>query len=289
MMPRYAEADNADIGTEASSGAASRQATDSFAALYWAFPTPPYRRPKVKYRTRKAFDNTGRRAHLCSDQMETKVLEALRTLSAPTVANVIELFNVRPRNQGFMSPEIQCLFPELGVMVGYSVTARFAAKQPAGHPALRYDCWKYILEIPEPRVVVMQDMDQPPGVGAFFGEVMANVHTRLGCVGLVTNGHVRDLDEVRALRFHVFAGGVCVSHAYVHLLEFGTPVEVGGLTVRSGDLLHADKHGVLVLPKEIAAEVPKAAAQVAEREQRIIAHCQSPDFSLEELQKLCES
>ena len=215
-------------------------------------------------------------------------LEALRKLSTPTVANAIELFNVRPRNQGFMSPEIRCLFPDLGVMVGYAVTARFAARQPGSRPAPRHDFWKRILETPEPRVVVLQDLDHPPGVGAYFGEVQTNVHRRLGCVGVVTNGHVRDLDEVRALNFHYFAGGVCVSHAYVHLTDFGSPVPVGGMTIQPGDLIHADKHGVLVVPREIVRDIPKAAVQVTEREQRIIAHCQSPVFSLEELKKLFE-
>ncbi len=221
--------------------------------------------------------------------MDQKTLEALRALSTPTVSNAIELFNVRPRNQGFMSPEIRCLFPDLGVMVGHAVTMRFAAKQPPPRPGSRYESWKHILEAPAPRVLVMQDMDQPPGVGAYFGEVMSTIHQRLGCVGVVTNGHVRDLDEVRALGFHFFAGGVCVSHAYVHLLDFATPVKVGGLVVHPGDVIHADKHGVLVVPKEIAGEIPPAAAKVAEREQRILAHCHSPDLSLEELKKLLES
>ncbi|MEK7683791.1 MAG: RraA family protein [Verrucomicrobiota bacterium] len=215
-------------------------------------------------------------------------LEALRKLSTPTVSNAVEQFHARPRNQGFMSPDIRCLFPDLGVMVGYAVTAHFVAEQPASRTVSRHDFWKHVLEIPEPRVLVFQDMDQPPGVGAYFGEVQSNIHRRLGCVGVVTNGHVRDLDEVQALGFHYFAAGVCVSHAYVHLLDFGLPVKVGGTIVRPGCLLHADQHGVLVVPKEIAHEIPKAAAQVVEHEQRIIAHCQSPDFSLEELRKLTE-
>jgi len=210
-------------------------------------------------------------------------------LTTPTVSNAIELFNVRPRNQGYMSPEVHCLFPDLGVMVGHAVTVRFAAEQPATRAGSRYESWKYILESPEPRVLVLQDMDQPPGAGAFIGEVMATIHQRLGCVGAVTNGHVRDLDEVRALGFHFFAAGVCVSHAYVHLLDFGTAVKVGGLVVHTGDLIHADKHGVLVVPKEIAHKIPEAAAKVAEREQRMIGHCKSPDFSLEELKRLYES
>lgn len=210
-------------------------------------------------------------------------------LSTPTVANAIELFNVRPRNQGYMSPEIRCLFPDFGVMVGHAVTVRFAAGQPATKPGSRYASWKYILDTPGPRVLVLQDRDQPPGAGAFIGEVMTTIHQRLGCVGAVTNGFVRDLDEVRGLGFHFFAAGVCVSHAYVHLLDFGTPVKVGGQVVQTGDLIHADKHGVLIVPGEIAEGVPKAAAQVAEREHRLIAHCKSPDFSIEELKRLYES
>ena len=215
-------------------------------------------------------------------------LEALRKLSTPTVSNAVETFNLRPRNQGFLSPEIRCLFPDLGVMVGYAVTGRFAANQPGTQPASRLDFWKRTLEIPEPRVVVLEDLDRPPGVGAYFGEVQTSIHRRLGCIGVVTNGHVRDLDEVHALGFHYFAGGVCVSHAYVHLVDFGTPVRVGGTVVHSGDVIHADKHGALIVPAEIAAEIPAAAAAIAAREQSLIAHCRSPAFSPEELKRLME-
>ena len=221
---------------------------------------------------------------LAPDQMD-----ALRKLSTPTVSNAIELFNLRQRNHGFMSPAIRCLFPDLGVMAGFAVTARFAANQPGARPASRYDSWKKVQEIPEPRIMVMEDIDQPPGVGAYFGEVQTNIHRRLGCIGVVTNGHVRDLDEVHALGFHYFAGGVCVSHSYVHLVDFGLPVKIGGASVHSGDLIHADKHGVLVVPKEIAGDIPAAAAQVADGEHRIISHCRSPDFSLEELNRLVQN
>lgn len=221
--------------------------------------------------------------------LSTTDLEALQKISTPTVSNAVELFNLRPRNEGFMSPEIRSLFPDLGVMVGYAVTARFGAEQPATKPTSRYDLWKRIVEIPEPRVMVMQDLDYPPGVGAYFGEVQSTIHKRLGCVGVVTNGHVRDLDEVHPMGFHYFAGGVCVSHAYVHLIDFGGPVKVGGVIVRTGDLIHADKHGVLIVPPGIVRDIPQAAAKVAEREQTIIGHCKSPNFSLEELKRIYES
>lgn len=241
-------------------------------------------------RQSNAFDTLGGLIFSTPVMTPAKVdLEALRALSTPTVSNAVELFNVRARNQGFMSPEVRCLFPDLGVMVGYAVTARFAADQPPARPTSRAELWKYVLTIPEPRVLVFQDLDQPPGVGAYFGEVQTTIHKRLGCIGAVTNGHVRDLDEVHAMGFHYFAGGVCVSHAYVHLIDFGVPVKVGGTVVKAGDLIHADKHGVLIVPNEFAARVPEAAAKVCQREQRIIGYCKSPDFTIDGLKAIYES
>jgi regulator of RNase E activity RraA len=213
-------------------------------------------------------------------------LEALRQFDAPTVANAIETFNVRPRNTGFMSPEVRCMFPDLGVMVGYACTAIIAADhQPPAQPKTsRQDWWRKVLETPTPRVVVMQDSDTQP-VGSFWGEVQGNIHKALGCVGLVTNGGVRDLDEVRALGFHFFASTVLVSHAYVHLVEIDVPVSVGGLVVYPGDLIHADKHGVQVIPIDIAPQLPEAVAKITARERRIIEVCQSPDFSIDKLMR----
>jgi len=216
-------------------------------------------------------------------------LEELHRLSTPTVSNAVEVFNLRPRNEGFVSPEIRCLFPELGVMVGYAVTARYAAREKPSNPGSRYEFWNYIMQFPEPRVVVMEDLDRPVGVGAYFGEVQTTIHKRLGCAGVVTNGHVRDLDEVRPMGFHYFAGGVCVSHAYVHLVDFGTPVTIGGLTVNSGDIMHGDKHGVMVVPARAAGEITSAAKTIAERERRIMDCCAAPDFSLEKLKQAYES
>ncbi len=215
-------------------------------------------------------------------------LEVLRQINTPTISNAIETFDLRPRNQGYMSPEVRCLFPDLGVMVGYAVTARMMAEQPAveGQEASRFDYWDYILTIPAPRIAVIQDLDQPPAIGSFWGEVNANIHRALGCVGTITNGGVRDLDEVHALGFHLFAAETVVSHAYVHLVDFGGPVKVGGLVVNPGDLIHADKHGVIVIPHEIAREVAAAAARVDAAERKIIDYCQSSDFSVEGLKVL---
>src|SRR3990172_8797056 len=190
------------------------------------------------------------------------VLEELRQFSTPTVSNGIEVFGVRGRNEGFMDAGVRCIFPGLGPMVGYAATATIRAAQP-GERRPPPELWAHVQSVPAPRIVVIQDLDDPPGVGAFGGEVNSNIQRALGCLGTVTNGSVRDLDEVRALGFHLFAGSVGVSHAYLHIMEVGGPVTIGGLTVRRGDLLHGDQHGVLSVPIEIAAELPAAMRRLA--------------------------
>ena len=215
-------------------------------------------------------------------------LEALRRSSSPTIANAIETFKAHPWTEGFMGPEIRSLFPELPPMVGYAVTAMIRADVPPaeGHRVPPQDWWDHILTIPAPRILVMQDLDNPRPVGAFWGEVQANLHRALGCVGAISDGGVRDLEEARRLGFHFCAPRVLVSHAYVHIVKMGLPVVVGGLTVRPGDLLHADHHGVVHIPEALAREIPAAAARVEEAERKIIACCQAPDFTVDKLKEV---
>lgn len=216
-------------------------------------------------------------------------LEALRSIPTPAVANAIETFNLRPRTAGFMGPEIRQMFPSLPPIIGYAVTARVVAAHEPGPrgPASRADYWRYIESNgPGSRIAVVEDLDDPPAIGAFFGEVNANIHRALGCVGAITNGGIRDLDEVEALGFPIWAGSVSVSHAYVHLVDFDTPVRVGGLVVHPGDLLLADRHGVIQIPLEIAREIPEVARKIEEREKVIIRYCQSPGFSADGLADL---
>ena len=222
------------------------------------------------------------------EPLEPAVLERLRTINTPTIANAIEVFDVRPRNEGFMRPEIRCIFPNLGVMVGYAVTLKIQSISPGAKGAAIYpsEHWKDILKIPAPRVVVVEDLDDPPGLGSLWGEVNANMHRAMGCVGCVTNGSVRDLDEVEPLGFHFFAGHIAVSHAYVHIVEVGKPVRVGGLTVRPGDLLHGDRHGVTSIPLDLAARIPEGAKTVDTMERQIINYSQSPEFTVEGLTTL---
>lgn len=212
--------------------------------------------------------------------------EAIKKYDTCTVANAIETFNIRPRNTGFMRPEIRSIFPDLGVMLGYAVTGHIEARQPAAQQYSTHGWYDLISSMPAPRVIVLQDMDDPPGVGSFWGEVQGNIHKALGCVGTVTNGGVRDLKEVHELGFQFYAPHVLVSHAYVHMIDSGKPVVVGGQEVKTGDLIHADRHGVQVIPIEIAREIPRACEELIKRERVIIEFCTSPEFSVEGLKKL---
>jgi regulator of RNase E activity RraA len=137
--------------------------------------------------------------------------------------------------------------------------------------------------IPEPRVIVLQDVDHMPGVGAFVGEIHSTIALALKCVGYITNGAARDLPAVKALGFHLFSGSVAVSHAYAHLIEFGEPVEIGGLKVAPGDLLHGDRHGILMIPPEVVREIPRVAQRIMRSESDLIRSCRSPEFSLQAL------
>lgn len=172
----------------------------------------------------------GATAAVCRPAVSAEVLEALKRFDAPTVANAIETLDVRPHSTGFMRPEIRCIFPGLGPMVGFAVTARIRAADAPQHGervASNSEWWDFLGKVPAPRVIVIEDLDEPPGVGAFWGEVQSNIHKALGSVGVVTNGGVRDLDQVRPLGFHFFAQHVVVSHAYVRMLDFGGTVQVG--------------------------------------------------------------
>jgi regulator of RNase E activity RraA len=175
-------------------------------------------------------------------------------------------------------------------MVGYAATARLRSGEPpiTGSYHDRTDWWNSILRVQAPRIAVLEDLDEPPGVGAFLGDMHAAILRALGCVGYVTNGAVRELPRIRDMGLHLFAGNVAVSHAYAHIFDFGSSVNVGGLEVRPGDLLHGDRHGVLIVPKRIAPEVPAVAAKLQAAEQRVIRLCQSQEFSVEKLRQVME-
>lgn len=214
-------------------------------------------------------------------------LDALRKFDSCTLANAIETFRVRLRNEGFGAGSSRCLFPKLGSMVGYAATLKIRGGSPPTTGASTYveqtAWWDYILSLPEPRIVVVQDISTTPGRGALLGEVHTTILRALGCIGAVTNGTVRDLPAIESLGMHVFASGPAVSHSYVHIVATGQPVEIDGLPIESGDLLHGDLHGFQTIPHDIVADLPDIATKIAARERALIACARSPQVSIEML------
>lgn len=213
-------------------------------------------------------------------------LEAIAAFDTCTVSNAIERFSVRPRNEGFVTGTARCRFRNHPPMLGYAVTGRIRSSMAPTSGNCYYhriDFWRHVARGPKPTVLVFQDVDQIPGFGAFVGEIHASIGMALGCVGYVTNGSVRDLPAIRDLGFGLFSGSVAVSHAYAHLVDFGEPVEIGGLKIRPGDLVHGDVHGVHTIPLELVSKIPQEASRIQEEERELIDFCQSQGFSLEGL------
>jgi len=221
-----------------------------------------------------------------ANQVQPEVIDFLRKTDTCSVSNAIETFNVRMRNEGFIQGAVKCMFPAMPPVAGYAITGRIRTTAPpiAGHCYYQNtEWWEYIASVPGPKIIVLADMDRAPGVGAFFGEIHAQISKALGCVGYVTNGAVRDLEALEAASFQCFAGNVSVSHAYAHIVEMAEPVEIGSLKILPGDLLHADRHGVQTIPKENAPELPGVVSEIAVRERELIRLCTQPAFSIEKL------
>ena len=213
----------------------------------------------------------------------------LKALDTCSVANAIERTRVRLRNEGFVHGTARCLLPKLHPpMLGYAVTGVIrTSSQPVrgGWYYDRIDWWRHFLAVPAPRVMVLCDADEVPAFGAFVGSVHAHIALALDCVGCVTNGAVRDLPQLEGLGFHVFAGGLSPSHAYAHVVEWGGEVQIGGLRIAPGDLVHGDVHGVQTVPLPVAAQLPEIVEDLDRQERELFALCQSRGFSLDELAK----
>ena len=222
-------------------------------------------------------------------QLSAAELEDLSTFDTPTICNALEVVAPERRALGFTTQTLICPFPQLPPMVGYARTAMIRSALPPGlsgaeQRQARLEYYRYVASGGGPKVVVIQDVDSRIGFGCFWGEVQTAIHKALGCLGLVTDGGVRDLDAV-APEFQVLCGKVTPSHAWVHSIGHGGTVDVFGMIVRSDDLIHADRHGAVVIPHEVAREVAKAAELCARREEPILKVARSPDFSLDALER----
>jgi regulator of RNase E activity RraA len=215
-------------------------------------------------------------------------LDALTAFDTPTVCNALELILPDARARGFTTRPAICGFPALKPVVGYARTARIRAKSPPtldadGTRELRHAYYRYIDAGAKPSVVLIEDLDGPDaGCGAFWGEVQSAIHKGLGALGVITNGSVRDIDQW-APGFQFLAAAIGPSHAYANLVDFGHEIEVLGMHVRPGDLVHADRHGAVVVPVDAIPELPAAAQKVARREAAILAVARAPACTAEKL------
>jgi 4-hydroxy-4-methyl-2-oxoglutarate aldolase len=207
----------------------------------------------------------------------------LRKWDTPTLCNAVELLRIRDRTSGFLGRSTYCLFPELGPVVGFAVTARYDSTTPGAPPSSNLlALLRAVALAAKPAVIVMKDASDEPERSCGFGEVMAATTKALGAIGLVTDGNVRDVEEARRLCFHYFAAGIVPAHGNLRILDVNAPVMLGGGTeVRPGDLVHGDLNGVAFFPVDRIDELIKAAARVRERETRIVRVASDEGATLE--------
>jgi regulator of RNase E activity RraA len=221
--------------------------------------------------------------------LSTEQIQQLKSFDTCVISDAVDSFGVRLLNEGFATAGFRCFFKSFPPLVGYAATCKVRSADPpivGSRYIERTDWWRHIAEIPAPRVVVIQDIDVQPGTGAFLGKVHANILLALGCAGAVTNGAARELPGIEASGFQVFAGRIAISRAYVHIVEFGKPVEVGGLKIQPGDLIHGDRHGVIIVPQALVPRLPTAAGKILEKKQHVIDLARKPGTTHDELSRV---
>jgi 4-hydroxy-4-methyl-2-oxoglutarate aldolase len=229
--------------------------------------------------------NLKRMASNMTSRPSDQWIEYLTSIDTPTLANAIELLNLRPNHEGFTPLEIRCLFPQFGRMCGYAVTAHVESVT-SSEPCdlnLFVDLYREVEKSPKPAVIAFQETGGHSSRAAHCGEVMATVFTRLGAIGLVTDCAVRDIPEVRALGFRYFARGAVASHANFRIVRVGVPIQVMGLVIKPGDVLHGDENGLLSIPAEARDHVAAAVESVRSRERDLMSFVRGADFDLDGL------
>jgi regulator of RNase E activity RraA len=220
--------------------------------------------------------------------IDTALLEKLRAIDTPTICNALEIVAPERRLTGFTTKQLVCPFPDMPSIVGYAKTATIRATHAnelnaADARKQRVAYYEYVASAPAPGISVIQDLDGADvGFGAFWGEVQSTVHRALGLVGVVTDGCIRDIPQW-APGFQALAGSIAPSHGHVHLSGFGQEVRVAGMLVRSNDLIHADRHGAVVIPESVAAKIPAACDLLTRKEAAILDEARKPGFTIAKL------
>lgn len=220
-------------------------------------------------------------------ELNAETLAALRAVDTPTICNALELIMGRRTSEGFTRQPVVAAWPDMPAIVGFARTATIRSAAPSREdPAVvrtrRLNYYDYVASGPSPAIVVIEDQDERPGLGAFWGEVNVAIHKGLGLSGVLTNGAIRDLGAIDS-GFQLLAGNISPSHAFVHVTGFGEPVSVFGLSVRHGDLLHADRHGAATIPAEMIGELPRAIDLMVRKEAPILRAARSPGFDVAKL------
>jgi regulator of RNase E activity RraA len=210
-------------------------------------------------------------------------IEFLKTVDSPTIANAIETFKVRDRTEGFIGGSIQSVFPNPEPMVGYALTVTMTNEPgQAADRAGYWRMWETLADMPKPSILAIQDVSGKPTRCAFAGEVMATLAQRLGAVGMVTDGGFRDLDEVQMLGMHYFASHAVVSHGNFKIVDVGVAITLDGQQIQTGDILHGDINGIVIVPPSTVPGLPDAVDAIRDRERRLINFIKSDRFSLED-------
>ncbi len=216
------------------------------------------------------------------------IISYLKTIDTPTVCNAIELLEVRPAIENFTSGKIKCLYPELGPMVGYAVTVQMetVTQMEPRDPNITMQFYELLAASPNPSVIVIQEIGAHSEFASHSGDVMATLVKNFGAIGLVTDCNVRDFNEVKPLGFHTFAAGTSPSHVNCRIANVGVPVQVHGMTVRTGDIIHGDINGLVQVPTEKIDELPEKIAHVRKTEQDLIARVNAGGFTLDDLREI---
>ena len=217
----------------------------------------------------------------------TGIFETLRKYDSATIANVVELFDHRAHTAGYMRGAVRAIYPDLEPVVGYASTATFRSAYPSNAQNSYQklpEQLRRMEEWPGPKIAVIQDLDQPPAA-ATFGEVMCTAYQRFGCVAIVTNGAARDIAQIRRMNLPVFASSVIVSHGYSRLEDIHVPVQIDGLTVNPGDILHADANGVVLIPDQILEPVAYLCEDFVAVEQNVLDYLHGKEATVDGYEK----
>lgn len=221
--------------------------------------------------------------------MKQSLLDLLQKVDTPTVCNAIEVAQGKRGFDAFTRGTMLCSDPDAGAMVGYARTAKIAAVSPPEEPAdviraRRMDYYRHMAGAEGPAVAVVEDVDFPHCIGAYWGEINTTVHKGFGLAGALTNGVMRDLGDLPE-GFPVVAGSVGPSHGFVHVKEVATPVSIFGLAINDGDLVHADRHGALVIPADVIGGLEQAILKLLETEKLVLEPARQPGFDFEAFEK----